>query len=340
VLRAEQDLRAQAQRLRSQLDTSVRRLHVAAPNVRRVVDQALALAGQLPLQDGVEPGTIAPPDLRLGWERTLDSLPDPLSGELRPLTFDSALVGTRQDVVLAHLGHPLVVQATRLLRSAVWGGAASLHRATAVRYDPPAELGLRGPVVVVIARLVVVGADGGRLHEEVVLAGRELPQAGRSKRLDLEQKAYASLRAAVEDALEPGACRPAAADPRRTLARQWAELTPLLVEDVRRRAEAQRTSVHGDLERQRDRVVHDTAARYAQLRQTLLGALEGPGDVQLVLGDLDAPERAQVDRDRRAWQTRLDRLEADRDAEVATLSARYADVRELVFPFAVVLAVP
>jgi superfamily II DNA or RNA helicase len=339
VLRAEQDLRAQAQRLRAQLDRSVERLHVAPANVRRVVDTALALAQQPPLADGA-PGEIQPPDLKAGWERTVADLPDPLSGQLRPLTFDPAVALGRDGVVLGHLGHPLVAQATRLLRSAVWGGRADLRRVTAVRFQPPSHLALRGPVVVVVARLVVVGADGGRLHEEIVLAGRELPESGRGKRLDLEQQAYADVRAAIEAALEPAACRPAPAAARERLAERWEELTPRLVEDVNARARTQKDALAADLARQLDRARNHTAAVFDQLRRTLTGALQAPADTQLSLDGLDAAERHQYDRDRRAWQDRLDALDESRDREIAQLERRYGDIRELVFPFAVVLAVP
>jgi superfamily II DNA or RNA helicase len=339
VLRAEQDLRAQAQRLRAHLDTSVRRLHVAPANVRRVVDTALALAAQPPLVD-VAPGVVAPPELRAGWERTVADLADPLTGELRTLTFDSEVAHGRDDLVLGHLGMPLVAQATRLLRSAVWGGRGDLHRVTAVRFAPPAELALRGPVVVVLARLVVVGADGGRLHEEVVLAARELPEAGRGRRLDLEQRAYAALRDAVEAALEPGVTRPAPATAHEQLAQRWEELTPRLVEDLALRAAAQKDALSASLARQRERAERDTRAVADQLRATLSAALAAPADVQLSLDGLDPAERAQVDRDRRAWQDRLDALDETRDRELELLARRYADVRALTFPFAVVLAVP
>ena len=88
LLRAERDLRDQVRKLHDQLDASVRELHVAPANVRRVVDTALALADQPPLAD--EPGgLIAPPALRAGWERTVTGLADPLDGHLRPLTFDA-----------------------------------------------------------------------------------------------------------------------------------------------------------------------------------------------------------------------------------------------------------
>jgi len=339
LLRAEQDLRAQARRLRAQLDTSVARLHVAPANVRRVVDVALALALQPPLVDGV-PGEVQPPDLRSGWERTLAGLADPLSGELRPMTFDADVARGRDDVVLGHLGHPLVAQATRLLRSAVWGGRTDLHRVTAVRFTPPAELALRGPVVMVVARLVVVGADGGRLHEEIVLAGRELPESGATKRMDLQKSSYGALRDAVEAALEPATCRPASKADTTRLAQRREELTPRLVEDLRLRATAQKDARAADLTQQLTRATTHTNAVFDQLRATLTGALADDGAVQLAFDDLDRAERQQFDRDRRAWQDRLDTLEETRGREVELLARRYGDVRELVFPFAVVLAVP
>lgn len=232
MLHAERRLREQVQRLRTQLDGSRERLHVAPRNVRRVVDTALVLAGQPPLAD-LGGGEIAPPALRSGWERTVMDLADPLTGEPRPLTFDPQVSGERDDVVLAHLEHPLVAQSTRLLRSAVWGDRTPLHRVAAVRADLPGDLG--GLLVAVLARLVVVGADGARLHEEVVLSGRVLPERGRSRRLELEQPRFAPLRDAVEAALEPDACRPAPDGARDRLVAEWEGLQPLLAEDVRAR---------------------------------------------------------------------------------------------------------
>ncbi len=339
LLRAEQDLRAQAQRLRAQLDTSIARLHVAPGNIRRVVEVALDLALQPPLVNGA-PGEVLPPELRSGWERTVAGLADPLSGVPRPLTFDAQVSRDRDDIVLAHLGHPLVAQSTRLLRSAVWGGRADLNRVTAVRFAPPPALALRGPVVMVLARLVVVGSDGGRLHEEIVLAGRELPVSGPSKRMDLQKAGYSALRDAVEAALEPGTCVPATDVDKRLLVQRWGDLTPRLVEDLRVRATAQKDARAEDLERQLARATTHTIAVFDQLRATLAGALATDSAVQLAFDDLGRAERQQFERDRRAWQDRLDTLEETRQRELGLLADRYGDVRELVFPFAVVLAVP
>ena len=342
LLRAERDLREQVRRLRAQLDESVRQLHVAPGNVRRVVDTALAMADQPPLADlpGPEPGLIAPPTLKAGWERTVAGLADPLSGEPRPLTFDPNIADDRDDVVLAHLEYPLVAQATRLLRSAIWGGRAALHRVAALRFTPPEEAGIDGPLVAVFARLVVVGTDGGRLHEEVMLAARVVPEAGRSRRIELEQPRYQALRQAVEDALEPDACRLAPQSAKDNLVERWPELEPLLAGDVQQRAGERLASLQRTLARRREDETKRIEAVFSQLRVTLQNALEGPAAVQLTFDDLEEPERHQLERDRQAWQSRLDGLDAERARELAAVEQRYSAVRELVFPFAVALCVP
>jgi superfamily II DNA or RNA helicase len=340
LLRAEGDLRGQVARLREQLDASVRRLHVAPANVRRVVDTALALAGQPPLVDLDTAGLVAPPDLRAGWERTVTGLADPLSGQPRPLTFNPALAEGRDDVVLAHLEQPLVAQATRLLRSAIWGGRTPLHRLAAVRVTLPEEAAIDGVLVAVFARLVIVGADGGRLHEEIMLAARAVPGSGRSRRLELEQPRYSRLREAVEGALEPDASRVAPAEAGHDLVARWPELEPLLATDVQARAGERLTSLQRTLARRQEDDTRRTTAIFDQLQLTLQAAVEGPGLVQLTLDDLDDSERQQLDRDCHAWETRLDGLEDERTRELASIADRYAGVRELVFPFAVALCVP
>ena len=172
-LRAEQDLRAQVARLRTQLATSVETLHVAPANVGRVVDTALALAGQPPLTDHSD-GIFDPPTLSRGWERTLDGLEDQLPPHLlRPITFDADLGSA--DVVHEHLGSRLVDQSQRLLRSAIWGEVAGLSRISGVAAELPDDIRPGEALVTIVTRLVLVGADGSRLHEEVLLAARAVP---------------------------------------------------------------------------------------------------------------------------------------------------------------------
>lgn len=344
LIRAERDLREQAQRLRAQLQASTHRLHVSPPNVRRVVDVALQLAGQPPLVEAgpKEPGVIAPPLLRSGWERTVVDLADPLTGEPRSLTFDSALADDREDVVLAHLEHPLVAHSTRLLRSAIWGGRTALHRVAAVRADLPPGTDVDGPLLAVFARLVVVGADGSRLHEEVMLTGRVLPAdraRGRSRRLDLEAPKNAAVREAVEASLDPGACDPAPGSARARVADEWEGLKGPLAEDVRVRARERVASLTRALTRRAEEDSHRVNGVFDQLEAMLSGALAGDGVQQLSFDDLLVEERKQWERDRLAWEARLEALPAERERELASTTARYAGVRELVFPFAVALVV-
>jgi superfamily II DNA or RNA helicase len=342
ALKAEENLREQVRKLRQQLDDSMHNLRVAPANVRRVVATGLALAGQPPLTDlgGPGSGLVAPPDLRAGWERTVAGLADPLTGQPRPLTFDPRLAAERDGVVLAHLEHPLVAQATRLLRSALWGGRTPLHRVAAIRFNPPGDAGIDGVLAAVFARLVIVGADGRRLHEEVMLAARVVPPSGRSRRLELEQPRYARLREAVEGALEPQSCQQATEAERHLVMTLWPELEPLLAADVQVRAAERLAALERDLARRQDDEIKRTEAVFDQLRLTLKSAVEGPGPVQLTFDDLDAAELQQLERDRCAWQARLEGLDDERARELAAIGHRYAGIRELVFPFAVAVCVP
>jgi hypothetical protein len=307
-----------------------------------VVATALELADQPPLAQVAEhdSGRIAPPTLRAGWERTVTGLADPLDGHLRPLTFDAGLAENRDDVVLAHLGYPLVAQATRLLRSAIWGGRAALHRVAALRFSPPADAGVNGYLVAVFARLVLVGADGRRLHEEIILSGRIVPQAGRSRRVELEERRHDELHQAVEDALEPDACRLAPESARRELASRWPELDPLLAGDIQVRARERTARLERTLEIRKAEDKRSVETVFTQLKATLDAALDGPGPVQLTFDELDELEKHQYERDRQAWRSRRDGLAEEKQRELDAIEQRYDAVRELVFPFAVALCVP
>ncbi|MDH6291894.1 DISARM system SNF2-like helicase DrmD [Rhodococcus opacus] len=337
LLRAEQDLRAQVASLRTQLDRSVADLHVRPANVRRVVDTALAMAQQPALRERT-PGIIEPPTLRSGWERTLAGQDDPLTGQARPLTFDAELAGP--DVVYAHLEHPLVAHSTRLLRSAIWGDASVLHRVAAVRANLSAAAGIDDLLVAVFARLVIVGSDGARLHEEVMLTGRALARTGRGRRLELEQPRFAQLREAIEGALEPDQCRLVPESVCERVVQDWDRLEPLLAQDVQARAKERLSSLVRTLERRRGDEDERIRGVFTQLRKTLQTAVASDGGVQLSFDDLDSAERGQVVRDRQAWQTRLEGLDDELARELSTVSSRYENVRELVFPFAVAVVLP
>jgi superfamily II DNA or RNA helicase len=338
-LRAERDLREQVARLREQLTTSTVRLHVAAPNVRRVVDTALAMAGQPALIE-LSPGLFEPPHLTRGWERTLGGIEDPLDNTIRrPLTFDADKASP--DVVHAHLGWGLVDQAQRLLRSAVWGEQSRLARVTGVTTILPDDVRLGEVLVAVLSRFVLVGADGARLHEEVLLAARAVPTGGRSRRIEVEERRFESLRQTVESALDPDSCQPAALDDCERLSVLWPDLSGLIAGDVTARAAVRQTALERELEERKDEDLDRVDAITEHMRRSLADALgQQRQDQQLRFDLLELPERRQLEVDREAWRARLASLDDERLRERALIERRYLGVRTLTFPFAVVLITP
>ena len=118
---------------------------------------------------------------------------------MRPIVFDHELARGRDDVVLAHLNHRLVQMSLRLLRAEVWSPASirGLHRVTA--RVVPAHV-LRTPAVIAYARLVVIGGNSYRLHEEITTAGGLLKE-GRFQRMNVGEVQQAL--AAATDAAPP-----------------------------------------------------------------------------------------------------------------------------------------
>jgi hypothetical protein len=102
---------------------------------------------------------------------------------------DCDLAANRDDVVLVHLNHRLVQMCLRLLRAEVWAprGRDHLRRVTARLVSGNA---LDAPAVVGFGRLLVLGSDTHRLHEEVIVAGGVV-RTGRLSRLTQAQLNHA-----------------------------------------------------------------------------------------------------------------------------------------------------
>jgi hypothetical protein len=144
----------------------------------------------------------------------------------------------------------------------------------------------------------------------------------------------------VESALEPGACRLAPAAAQRQVIQRWEELEPLLANDVRYRARQLTESLQHTLNRRRGEETKTVDTVFTQLERGLSSALDSPDYVQPTLDDFDESERRQFERDRQAWQSRLDGLGEEKARELTAIENRYASARELVFPFAVAVCVP
>src|SRR5699024_2908265 len=181
---------------RRNLDETVESLAITPPRIKRVVDTALDLARQPQLRPHIDEDEehaaqdlYEVPSFTGSWIKAADGLTEkatqgsPKGAELRqlPVTFNARTAKGRDDVVLAHLNHPLVARSVGLLRTAVSNDRVGLNRVTAVVSEDPE---LKDVLVGAYSRFVLVGADGLRRHEEVLHSGGWLPEAGRFRRLE------------------------------------------------------------------------------------------------------------------------------------------------------------
>jgi superfamily II DNA or RNA helicase len=343
---AEANVSAQVARLQKDLDATVAELRITPGHVKRLVDTALELDGEQPLREALDERLLAEglyevPALTRSWARATEGLLEKLEREgeeprRRPITFDQGTAKGRHDVVLAHLGHPLVDMSARLLRAAVWSGSSALHRVAAVVTDDPA---VEQTMVGAYSRFVVVGADGIRLHEEVLYAGGWLRDDGTFRRQD----ALGELARILDNALTHGA--PAAPVIQDKLVALWPKAQDPLVRAIERRTDERFRSLEARLaarlEDERRRIIANSSRFETDLKKALAESEAEEGALFSVAeGRGDEREMAQWRHDRDNWATKLDRLTAERDRELARVAARYQDIRRHSFPVAVIFVVP
>lgn len=330
MLKFERDLRERVEELYQQLQETRHALHLTPERVQAVVEIALELAGQLPLQpvavEGASPAFRLPP-LTGSWSVCTEGLAHPHTGEIRPIVFDHELAKDRDDVVLAHLNHRLVQMALHLLRAEVWAPESrrGLYRVTARRVPNHA---LRYPAVIGHARLVIVGGEGTRLHEEIITAGGRIRE-GRFRRLNVSE---------VEDVLDAAMGKSVSDSIRERLQAVW----PDIREPLKRSLEARMEDKVGGLERllqeRADKEAANIEAVLNELASAIEQELEAPDWEQLELWTLG--EREQLRLDIQALRMRLEQIPAEIEAERAAIYARYADPQPRMFPVAVTFLVP
>lgn len=340
LLRFERRLREQLEKLYEQLQETRHDLRLSPENVQAVVAIGLELAGQPPLREAAAAGLWPDPNGRRkscpvfrlpavsgSWAACSEGLRHPHTGEIRPIVFDHDLAEGRDDVVLAHLNHRLVQMCLRLLRSEIWSRESSkrLHRVTA-RLVPNSAL--ETPAVIAHGRLVVLGGDNQRLHEEVITAGGLLRE-GRFVRMNVGE-VRAALDAAMPD--EP----PAAVKPR------LADLWPAHVIPLRQALEARMRDRTGGLRKaldeRADKEVADITAILTELQRSIRAELAEPEPAQLPLWT--DPEREQLEQNKSSLRARLETIPPEIEREAEAIRARCADPTPRLFPVAVTYLVP
>lgn len=341
LLKFERNLEERIRKLHDQLLETKRELNLAPENIQAVVEIALALAGQPPLQPVAMPGLWPDPSGRnqhspvfqvpalhgVTWARCTEGLEHPHTRVRRPIVFDHALARGRDDVVLAHLNHRLVQLSLRLLRAQVWSnrGGQGLHRVTACVVPDHQVSDL---TVIAHARLVIIGGDSQRLHEEIIQAGGEVRQ-GNFRRFETLQRMNAVWHAATDRLpAEP------ILDKLRTL---WPAVETSLQQALDLRSQERTASLQ--------RVLAQRAAKEAADIQTILNELaqairtelrEEPLQLSLFNDD----ERQQYGRNVAALEARLTQIPDEIAQEQAAIARRYAGPQARLFPVAVTFIVP
>ena len=336
IARLERDLDRRMQQLRAALDTSIAELHLAPENVERVVRVALSLAHQPDLVPTTvdrwgEPTSVFNlPRLTHSWARATEGLAHPVTGDIRPVTFDHRVAADHDDVVLAHLGHRLVQQALWLLRAEIWASEsdARLSRVTA-RVIPDGVV--EGVTVVAHGRLVITGSAGHRLHEEVI-AGGGLVRNGRFARLSTLTQLQG-----VIDAPTLGVPPTAML---RELASDWPAIADGVLTALSRRQSDRAESLTSVLVKRANDDADAVRTVLVELERSIRDELaETEADTQLML-DLNLDERNQVERDLDALRRRLDEIPAEVEAETASVRRRYENPTPRLFPAAIEFCVP
>lgn len=330
MLKFERDVQKQIAQQMEQLNETQRHLHLTPDNLRAVVETALELAEQPALipvkQNGLD--AFALPAFRGSWQASAQGLAHPHSGELRPIVFDHDAARGRDDVVLAHLNHQLVQMSLRLLRAEVWSPSSKrgLHRVTA-RVVPNQSLDT--PAVVGHARLVVIGGDSYRLHEEVIFAGGRLRQ-GKFQR----ERSVAEIRAWLDAATmqEPDDAV------KQSLLKLAPDLAPALLSALESRMRDRTEGLQKQLDARRDKDIADITSVMDELRRAIAGQLQEPEFLQLELPTLQEREQHQVNLD--ALKLRLEQIPAELAQEIEHLGARYANLQTRLFPMAVTFLIP
>ena len=338
----ERDLRQQLERLHKQLLESRRTLHLEPENIRRAVELGLHLAGQPALREAELSGIWPDPSGRLiqcpvfhlpaltgSWARCTEGLAHPHSGRVRPIVFDHALAQGRDDVVLAHLNHRLVQMCLVLLRAELWSTKTRrrLHRVTA-RTVPNAALD--APAVIAHGRILVLGADSHRLHEEIISAGGTLKE-GRFQRIGTVSEVERLLDAALE--------APVSQDLQRRFQHLWPDIQGGVLAALERRMEDRTKNLQKFLDERMDNEVADIRAVLQELARQIEAELKR-ADEPLQLDLWSDAERDQRDRDTANLRARLVGIPEELAREEANIRRRYASPVPRLFPVAVTFLVP
>jgi ERCC4-related helicase len=329
MLKFERDLKKQIDGLLDQYRETQKELRLSPENIQTVVEVGLEIAQQPPLvptEDG-DGNIFRLPSLKGSWAACSEGLTHPHTQEVRPITFDPGVSKGRDDVVLVHLNHRLVQMCLRLLRAEVWTveGRKKMHRIEA-RVVPDAVLA--HPAVIAHGRLVVIGGDSHRLHEEIIAAGGQIKE-GRFSRMNVGQVSEALRSASDEEPSE---------EVKERLLELWESLSSSLQQSLVARTNDRTKGLEKRLDERAEKEANDIESILVELKKSIEGELNDPEYRQMEL--FSDPEREQFERNKDFLRERLSQIPDEIKRETEAIKARFADPQSRMFPVAVTFLVP
>ena len=344
MLKFERKLREQLEKLAAQLHQTQYDLNLTPEHIENVVHVGLDLAGQpalIPAEvDGIWPDptgirqtcpVFRLPALSSSWAQCTDGLAHPHTKKIRPIVFDAALAAGRDDVVLAHLNHRLVQMCLRLLRAEIWSLGNQSKRLSRVSACVVDDSALTHPVVIAHGRIVVLGGDNHRLHEEIITAGGALIE-GRFSRLNVGE---------TKAALEAVTNTPAPASIEARFQALWPKHRDSLLAALENRRVERTKNLEKNFEELAEKEVNKLKSVMIELQRTIKDELDRKDSPQLLL-DLggDEPGQQQRDRDMAALRRRLKEIPEEIKLESEHLRSRFTNPSARLFPVAVTWLIP
>ena len=331
MLKFERQINDRIAQLKEHLDETRTTLRLEPQNIETVVKIGLELAGQQPLQPVPDTtGIYYLPAFKGSWVKCTDGLPDPHTGEIRAVTFNPDLTRGREDLVLIHLNHPLVQMCLRLLRAEVWsrGSQKNLHRVTA-KIVPNSVLEF--PSVIAYGRLLILGNDSQKLHEEVITAGGVLKE-GRFSRLNvlkIREALAASYSGEIKDSTKE------------SLVKLWDSYEESLLNSLEKRASERTQASEKSLQKRCDKEVADLTAVLTELQRSIEQELaEFAQPLQLKLDLFNDVEQQQLESNRNSLKARLEDIPQEIEQETKLIKDRFANLSSRLFPLAIAFLIP
>lgn len=344
MLKFERKLREQLEKLAAQLHETQHELNLTPEHIENVVRVGLELAEQpalIPVEvDGIWPDptgvrkscpVFRVPALSNSWAQCSDGLAHPHTKKVRPIVFDAALATGRDDVVLAHLNHRLVQMCLRLLRAEIWSLGSQTKRLSRVSACVVDDSALSHPMVIAHGRIVVLGGDNHRLHEEIITAGGAIIE-GRFNRLNVGET-KAALAAVTETPV------PLAIEER--FQALWPKCRDSLLAALEARRVDRTKNLEKNLAEMAENEVSKLKSIMGELQKAIQGELDRKDGPQLML-DLggDEPGKQQRERDLAALRRRLKEIPEEIEREAKHIRSRFANPSARLFPVAVTWLIP